>query len=282
MRHLGGCNAVEDAHGSRQRQNHIVSRYAESPSHLARSALRQHAPALHDDHLIGMGKHVLQPMLGNDDGRAQLEVYLANRVQEVRGGNGVQLACRLIQNKHLGLHSHNGSQTQQLLLPARKILDIFVEPLLNAEVACHLGHTQAHDALVDTQAFKTESQLMPHPVGDHLSLRVLHDEPYLGRLLGLRDIIKGHAPEQHATAAPAMRRKHRLQVTQQRGLPATALPAQHHIAAALDFKRHIRKRRPGRALADARVRERQILDSEMRHARASFALTISGKARKAA
>ena len=68
-----------------------------------------------------------------------------------------------------------------------------MEPVLDAEVAGHLRHAQAHGALVAAEAFQDEGQLVPHFVGHDLRIGVLHDESDAGHLLAL-----GHVGERHA------------------------------------------------------------------------------------
>ena len=91
---------VEDAQGRRQRRHHVAFRCVEQARNLARAANRRNRAPVHDDHLVGAGEHLFQTVLGQkDDGHAQLEVNLANRVQEVRRRDGVELACGFVEDE---------------------------------------------------------------------------------------------------------------------------------------------------------------------------------------
>ena len=50
---------------------------------------------------VARGQGLLQPVLGQQDGGAQLPVDLSQRGQKIRGGDGVQLAGGLVQNQHV-------------------------------------------------------------------------------------------------------------------------------------------------------------------------------------
>ena len=113
-------------------------------------------------------------MLGNDDRGTQFPVDLLHRIQEIRCGDGIQLAGRLIQNQYTRLHSHDGCQIQQLLLAAGQFIHILVEPSLDAEVTGHFCHPQTDGFLICPQAFQSKGQFMPDLVCDDLVIRILH------------------------------------------------------------------------------------------------------------
>ena len=133
-----------------------------------------------------------------------------------------------------------------------------MEPVLDAEVAGHFRHAQAHGALVAAEAFQDEGQLVPHLVGHNLRIGVLHDETDASHLLTLGHIGEGHAIEQHPTALVPMGSERRLELAQKRRLPAAALPTYQHKLARLDGHRDIAKGIARRF----RVAKRQLFESE--------------------
>ena len=106
---------------------------AQSASHLDGAAGTQQSPAVQNGGMGGKGQRLLQPVLRQEDGGTQLPVDASQRLQKVGGGDGIQLTGGLVQDQHLGLHDHDGRQTQKLLLAAGKLLHRLVEPVLNAE-----------------------------------------------------------------------------------------------------------------------------------------------------
>ena len=133
-----------------------------------------------------------------------------------------------------------------------------MEPVLDAEVAGHFRHAQAHGALVAAEAFQDEGQLVPHFVGHNLRIGVLHDETDASHLLAFGHIGERHTVEQHLSALVPMGREHRLELAQERRLPAAALPTYQHKLARLDGHRDIAKGIARRF----RVAKRQLFESE--------------------
>ena len=160
--------------------------------------------ALHDHHPVGGVVDVLQAMLRNDDGGAQLQIDLADRIQEIRGRNGVQLAGGLIQDQDFRLHGHDGRQVQQLLLTTGQICHIPVEPILDAKIACHFRHPQPHSLLVTAQAFQPKGQLMPDFIRHNLVVGILHHKADLAGLVPLAHLGQGRAVKQDLPCALAV------------------------------------------------------------------------------
>ena len=201
-------------------------------------------------------------MLGDDDGRAELGVDLAYGVEKIARGDGVKLARRLVENQHLRLHRHDGSEIQKLLLPAGERGHIAVEPVLNAKVAGHFRHARAHGRLVAAETFEPERELVPDLVRDDLVVRVLHHEANLRGLVALGHLRERRAAEKDLAAALAVRREHRFEMAQQRGLAAAGAAAEHEKFPRTDAQRNAAERE----LALRRgVRKGQILDIEMFH-----------------
>ena len=107
-------------------------------------------------------------MFGQDDRRSQLAVDLAEGRQKIRRGNGVELARRLVEDQHLRLQNHDGSEIQELLLPAGQLCDRLVKPFLNAEKRRHFCNAAADRGRVIAERFQSERQLVPDLVRDDL------------------------------------------------------------------------------------------------------------------
>ena len=85
---------------------------------LGRRSLAHQPPSVQHQQLVRHGQHLVQLMLRENDRGSKLPVDPLHRRQEIRGGNGVQLAGGLVQKQHPGLQDHGGGQVQKLLLPA--------------------------------------------------------------------------------------------------------------------------------------------------------------------
>ena len=120
-------------------------------------------------------------MFGQEDGRSQFAVDLAEGGKEVGCGNGVELARRLVQNQHFWLQDHNGSEIQELLLPTGQLCDRLIKPFLNSEKRCHFRNSAANGRGIIAEGFQPERQLVPDLVGRDLILRtLLHKADLLG------------------------------------------------------------------------------------------------------
>ena len=132
-RGIVACHRGPDPHGGGHGEEHLMPPAAQSASHLGGAAGTQQPPAVQNGGMGGKGQRLLQPVLRQEDSGTQLPVDASQRLQKVGGGDGIQLAGGLVQDQHLGLHDHDGRQTQKLLLAAGKLLHRLVEPVLNAE-----------------------------------------------------------------------------------------------------------------------------------------------------
>lgn len=87
----------------------------------ARGVVQQNVSSVHQQHLIGDGEHLLQPVLDQQDGQPQLAVELPKRCDEVGSGDGVKLAGRLVKKEQPRLPSPiTEAEVQKLLLARRK------------------------------------------------------------------------------------------------------------------------------------------------------------------
>ena len=234
--------------------------------------MRRDATLVEREHAIGMGKDALEAVLGDDDGAAELAVDAAHRVEEVLGRDRVELARRLVEHEHVGLHRHNPREVEQLLLAAREFGDIAVQPILHAEVTCHLGHAQAQGRCLAADALQPEGKLGEDPVGDDLRIGILHDEADAPRLRLEAHLVEHDAVEQHRARTLAIGAEHALELAQQRRLSAAALSADAEVLAAFDVNAHVLER----ASVGIGIGEAQIADREQRHVIASFASIAVG------
>ena len=124
-------------------------------------------------------------MLGQKDGRTKLAVDLAEGGKEVGCGNGVELARRLVENQNFRLEHHDGSEIQELLLPAGQLCDRLVKPFLNPEKRCHFRNSAANRRRIVAEGFQAERQLVPDLVGRDLIFRTLLHKADCFRLFAL-------------------------------------------------------------------------------------------------
>ena len=98
----GAIRAAADAgphpHGGGHGQKHPVAAVAELTAHLRRCAGTQQPAAVQHRHVRGQGQRLLQPVLRQEHRCPQLPVDAAQRLQKVRGRDGVKLAGGLVQN----------------------------------------------------------------------------------------------------------------------------------------------------------------------------------------
>ena len=261
-----------DAHGGGHGQEHPVAQGFQLTAHLLGGAGAQEPAPVHHRHGSGQGKGFFQPVLRQHHGGAQLPVDLPQHRQEVRGGDGVQLAGGLVQDQHVRLHGHDRGQVQQLLLSAGQLRHVPVKPVLDAEEGRHLRHPAADGGGVRPQALQPEGQLVPHLVGDDLVFRRLLDKADAGRLGPLVHLLQGGVPEQDAPLPDPVGGQGGLQLPQQGGLAAARRAAQHQKGPL----RH----RQGQAVNGRgglpRIGKAQVFDGEQRHARASLRSRITG------
>ena len=229
--------------------------------------------AVHHDGPVCIGENILQTVLGDNNGSAQFNIDLTNSIQKIGCGNGVKLAGRLVQDQHLRLHGHDGCQVQQLLLTAGQSGHILMKPIGNTKIAGHFCHTGAHGLLVTAQGFQTESQLMPHLIGDDLIIGILHHIADFGSLIPLIDFLERHPVKQDLTAFLAVRRKDRFQLTQKRCFTAAGLAAEDDIFSLFNGQVHTVQRFFAFGCGICKC---QIFDLEMCHWMASFICNAVG------
>ena len=150
--------------------------------------------------------------------------------------------------------------------------DVAVEPVGYAKVASHLRHAQAQHRRRAADALQPEGKLVPYLIGHDLRVWVLHDEADASSLRFGRHLVQGDAVEQYGARALSEGGEHALELAQERRLAAAALAADAEVLAALDLETQLVKR--GRRSIG--IAEAQMLESEERHAIASFASMADG------
>ena len=202
----------------------LLSQNAECPS---RCFVCDHFTLIQDDEPVRHWDHIFQPMLTDQDGRAQLSVDAAKGLQEVCCCNGVQLAGGLVQDQHIRLQNHDGGQIQKLLLTAGELGHFHVEPGLDAEEAGHLSHSSTNCSILKAQAFQPEGKLVPDLVGDDLAVRILEDEADFFSLGTAVHLLQHSAVEQNHTLFFAVWSQNCLELPQQGRLTAAGRTGQH-------------------------------------------------------
>ena len=253
---------IEHPDRSRHSRKHIIFLFIQQFSDVSGGIVCNDTAAVHDDGPVCIGEDILQSVLRDDDGGAQFHIDLADRIQKIRCGNGIQLAGGFIQNQHLRLHGHDGSQVQQLLLTAGQVRYIPVKPVLDTEIAGHFRNSCTHCSLITPQRFQAKSQLVPDFVSNNLIIRILHHIADFHCLVPGRYLFQRNPIKEDLTGAAAVGRQHRLQMPQQGGLAGAGFAAQNDIFALLygkvDFFQRFMPLGSG-------VGKAQILDLEMCH-----------------
>ena len=98
------------AHGGGHGVKHGVLHALECPADGFDIAAADDLALIHDGAAVGQGQRLLEPLLGQKNARAELTVYPAEHGEEITGCNGVEPARGLVQNEHLRLHRHDGSE----------------------------------------------------------------------------------------------------------------------------------------------------------------------------
>ena len=173
-------------------------------------------------------------MLGQEDGRSQLAVDLAEGGKKIRCGDRVKLACRLVENQNLRLEHHDRCKIQKLLLPAGQLRDRLVKPFLNPEKRCHFCNAAANGRRVIAEGFKTKCQLVPDLIRDDLILRALLHKPDLLSLFALGQLVELLSVEQDFAASASVRREDGFELPEQRTFTAPGRTAEDQELARLD------------------------------------------------
>ena len=268
---IGICRAP-DAHRGGHGVKHPAPLPSQQRADLARRGAAQQPPVLQNGGAVGIAQRLFQTVLAQDDRCAELAVDPAQHGEKIRRRDGVELARRLVEQQHARLHRHHGRQTQKLLLPAGQLRYILVKPVLNPKKRRHFGNAPADDRRFIAQRLQPEGKLVPDLVGHDLIFGILQHKADRARLLAARDLLQRYAAEYNLPAARTVRRKHALELPQQRRFAAAGRAAEHQKFSV----RHRERDLPQRRGLLARIGKRQVADLIARHAQSSLQSRISG------
>ena len=180
-----GSRRCPDAHSGGHGEEHRVATAFQLRAHFGGRAGAKEFTAVHDRHARGKRERFFQAVFRQDDRRAKLPVDLAEGGKKVGCGNRVKLARRLVKNQHLRLQDHDGSEIQELLLPAGQLCDRLIKPCLNPEKRCHFRNSAANRRRIVAEGFQAERQLVPDLVGRDLIFGTLLHKADFFRLFAL-------------------------------------------------------------------------------------------------
>ena len=268
--------ACPDPHGG----GHTVAQERQFPpqctADLARRAVGSDAAAMHHDHAVGAGQHVLESVLGQDDRQSQFAVDAVDRRQKIRRCDGVQLRGRFVEQQHVRMQRHDRREIQKLKLTAGQFVRRLVKPRLDAEITGHLRHAQTHFRLRNAEVFQRKRQFVVYFVGHDGVFGVLKDEADARRLYLGAQRVERFAAKIYAAVALPVRRERGLQMAQQRRLAAAAFAAQRNV-----FARSDRQIDAGERFGMAeRVGKMQIVYTDLFHRYASVRSSSSGMKHK--
>ena len=266
------AHTAPDPHGGGHGQEHGVVEVSQNVKGLHGRFIRDERALVQDEEPVRHGDHILQTVLADEHGGAQLPVDAADGLQKVRGGDGVQLTGGLVEDEELGLEDHDGGEIQKLLLTAGELVGLQVEPGLDAEEAGHLRDSAPDLGVAYAQTLQTEGQLVPDLVGDDLAVRGLEDEADLRRLLLGGDVIQGPTLQGYGARPLSVGSQNGLELAQEGGFSAAGGARQHGKITGPQGQGHIRE--DCRFLL--RVGKGQILDRSEFHLKSSVRSMIRG------
>ena len=260
-----------DAHGLRHGAEKVAALPQRASQRRGRAAV-QNTPALQHRRARSQRQRFVQPVLRQDHRGAQFPVDAPQRRQKIRRRNGIEAAGWLVQQQHLRLHRHHGSQIQQLLLPAGEFAHAPVKPVLDPEKRRHFRHAPPDHRRFIAQALQAEGQLVPHLVRDQLVFRILLHKADLLRAAAPVQIIQRAAPEPNVARSSSVGRQFRLQQAQQCGFSAAGRAAKHQKLPLLHRERYTAQRLP-RLL---RIGKTHIAECKRFHCLSSLPFRYSG------
>ena len=267
--------SAEYPHSARQSAEHrlILTYFGKRSADISRWGIKQNSAVFHNKNLIGNRKDLLKPVLNQNNRKPQLPIKLLERCDEISRGYRVQLTCRLIKNQYFGLHYHNRSQIQKLLLTARKLVRIFAEPAFYSEIARHFPDPSANHLGWNAHIFKTEGKLVPNLIGHYLIIGILKNITDLTGAHFFVKLLLQNSLIIYFSAYIARRSQFPFEQFEQSSFAAARFAADNYELPA--FKRQIYALH--RILFRFGITEAQILDTQYFHTRASFTSIINGQ-----
>ena len=267
-----GIGRRPDAHRGGHGEEHGIAAGFQLRAYVRGRAGAKECSFVHDGHARGEGEGFFQPVFGQEDRRAKFAVDLAEGGEEVRRGNGVELARRFVEDEDFRLEYHDRREVQELLLAAGQLCDGFIKPRLNPEKRCHFRNAAADGRRVIAEGFEAERQLVPDLVGDDLVFgALLHKADLLG-LFALVKGIKISALKQNFSGTSAVRGENGFHLPQKRTFAASGGAAEHQKLSRSDGQRQV----GNRVLFLFRICKTQMVDCKDFHCLSSFRSRITG------
>ena len=211
-----GIRRRPDAHRGGHGEEHGIAAGFQLRAYVRGRTGAKERSFVHDGHARGEGEGFFQAVFGQKDRRAKFAVDLAEGGKEIRRGDGVELARRLVQNQHFWLQDHNGSEIQELLLPTGQLCDRLIKPCLNPEKRRHFCDAAANGQRVIADGFEAERQLVPDLVGDDLVFGALLHKADFFSLFALGQFVEILSVKQNFSGTSAMRREDGFELPEQR------------------------------------------------------------------
>ena len=216
--------------------------------HLARLVDQHRAAVVRQvDHPVYIRQHALQPVLGEQDGQAQVGVEAHQGVEHILGRLGIQLRRRLVQHQDMRSQRQGGADRHALALAAGECLERPVAQRLQVQQVERLLDAHPHLLRGHGGVFQRKGDLVLDPVHDELRLGILEDKPdvaaeHLGRGRHRVQPLHAHVARQGAAAKV---RHQPVDAAQQRGF-ARAGRADHQDQLAFgQLEAHVLERRRG-------------------------------------
>ncbi len=108
--------------------------------------------------LLGLGHHVRR----DEHGPAAVRDALAHEAPEIEGGQRIEAACRLVEEKDLGVADQAAGDGRTLLHPGREVVHRHVGGVLQADEANQLVHSPACPPGRQPVQRRVEAQIFPH------------------------------------------------------------------------------------------------------------------------
>ncbi len=222
-------------------------------------------PGLHQHGPVRERRGPLEPVLGEEDGGAEIVVEAHEGGEHVVGALRVELRRRLVEDEGLGTGGECARDHAPLPLAAREGGRVTIAQVGDAEGVEHLLDAAAHRLLREAEVLEHEREVTLHVIDDELRFRVLGDEPHdvgqLPRVVGAR----GAAEDLDLTAEPsaARVRDESVHCAQHRALARARRADHEEQLARRDLEVDLLERGPRRV----RVRERHPPARDRAHGR---------------
>ena len=187
-------------------------------------------------HPVHEGDDPLEPVLGEQDGDAEVVDQAGERGEHVLSGGGVERGRRLVEDEQARVHGEYGADRHPLLLATREGAEVTTAELGDPEQVERLLDPAAHRVRREAELLHAVGQLLLHGVGDEAGERVLPDVPDHVRTLARRVLEDADAVEEELTAqATAAEPRHQTgHDAEQRGLPGAGRPGDEDQLAVAD------------------------------------------------